>query len=109
MPTYVYRCESCGHRFDAWQHMTDEPLTACPQCEGPVHRLIFANGVVFRGGGFYSTDNRPTKAATDNGASDDGAKTDTKTDTKTETKTESTPAPAAEAPKAATPATKIKE
>ncbi len=65
MPTYVYRCENCGHRFEAWQHMTDDPLTTCPQCEGPIHRVVFPASIVFKGGGFYSTDNRPTQVATE--------------------------------------------
>jgi putative FmdB family regulatory protein len=65
MPTYVYRCENCGHRFEAWQHMTDDPLTTCPQCEGKIHRVVFPAGIVFKGGGFYSTDNRPTQVATE--------------------------------------------
>jgi putative FmdB family regulatory protein len=90
MPTYVYRCENCGHRFDAWQHMTDEPLTVCPECQGPIHRIVFANGVVFKGGGFYSTDHRPAKAASDTSASSE-SKTDTKTESAaTETKSSET-------------------
>jgi putative FmdB family regulatory protein len=69
MPTYVYRCENCGHRFEAWQHMTDDPLTTCPQCEGPVHRVLFPASIVFKGSGFYSTDNRRSQIATEPAAS----------------------------------------
>jgi putative FmdB family regulatory protein len=65
MPTYVYRCENCGHRFEAWQHMTDDPLTTCPQCEGPIHRVLFPASIVFKGSGFYSTDNRRSQIATE--------------------------------------------
>ncbi len=65
MPTYVYRCENCGHRFEAWQHMTDDPLTTCPQCEGPIHRVLFPAGIVFKGSGFYSTDSRRSQIATE--------------------------------------------
>jgi|GEM_PF-571339 len=63
MPTYVYRCKNCGHRFEAWQHMTDDPLVTCPQCEGAINRVMFANGIVFKGSGFYSTDARHAQAA----------------------------------------------
>lgn len=53
MPMYVYRCKNCGHRFEINQHMTDDPLTACPQCDGEINRIVFANGIVFHGSGFY--------------------------------------------------------
>ncbi|MBN2054665.1 zinc ribbon domain-containing protein [bacterium] len=51
MPTYEYRCESCGHQFDRWQGMSDPPLRECPKCHGPVKRLIGAgSGFIFKGG-----------------------------------------------------------
>jgi len=36
MPTYEYRCKDCGHELEAYQAFTDEPLTACPSCGGPL-------------------------------------------------------------------------
>jgi len=57
MPTYGYECKSCGHSFDAFQSMTDEPLKTCPECGKAVRRLINGGtGVIFKGGGFYVTD-----------------------------------------------------
>ena len=57
MPTYGYECKSCGHAFDAFQSMSDEPLKTCPQCGKAVRRLINGGtGVIFKGGGFYVTD-----------------------------------------------------
>ena len=57
MPTYDYECSVCGHRFEAFQKMTDEPLKKCPSCEGGVRRLIGAGcGLIFKGSGFYITD-----------------------------------------------------
>ena len=58
MPTYEYECESCGIRFERIQHFKDEPLKKCPECGGPVHRLIQPVGIIFKGSGFYITDNR---------------------------------------------------
>ena len=58
MPTYDYSCRSCGARFEAWQKMSDDPITICPTCGGPVHRILYPVGLVFKGSGFYSTDNR---------------------------------------------------
>jgi putative FmdB family regulatory protein len=110
MPTYVYQCKSCGHRFEAWQHMTDEPLTTCPQCGEAIHRVIFANGVVFKGSGFYSTDARKASevsvpaatASTDapktDAAKTDGTKSETAKSTETATKTDSSSPAAASTP-----------
>ena len=54
MPTYGYECKSCGHTFDAFQSMADEPLKTCPECGKAIRRLINGGtGVIFKGGGFY--------------------------------------------------------
>ncbi|KPL04292.1 MAG: FmdB family transcriptional regulator [candidate division Zixibacteria bacterium SM23_73_2] len=59
MPTYEYRCKKCGHRFERFQNITDEPLKACPLCSKEVERLIGCGaGIIFKGSGFYSTDYR---------------------------------------------------
>ena len=42
MPTYEYVCEKCGHRFELFQKMTEEPEKECPECNGPVRRVIGA-------------------------------------------------------------------
>jgi putative FmdB family regulatory protein len=57
MPTYEYECKSCGHNFDAFQNIKDEPLKTCPKCGKELRRLINGGtGVIFKGGGFYATD-----------------------------------------------------
>jgi putative FmdB family regulatory protein len=58
MPLYAYRCKACDHVFEKNQRMTDPPLRQCPVCAGEVRRLISNVGVVFKGSGFYITDNR---------------------------------------------------
>ncbi len=66
MPTYQYACKesACGHRFEAVQSFSDDPLTACPVCEGQVRKVFSAVGVVFKGSGFYRNDSRePAKAS----------------------------------------------
>ena len=35
MPTYEYACTACGHRLEAVQSFTDDPLTECPECGAP--------------------------------------------------------------------------
>lgn len=59
MPSYDYECISCGHRFEMFQKITDEPVKDCPECGNQVRRLIAGGmGVIFKGNGFYVTDNR---------------------------------------------------
>jgi len=61
MPNYDYECHSCGHRFEVFQSMNDAKLTDCPQesCDGIVRRLLgTGGGIIFKGSGFYLTDNR---------------------------------------------------
>ncbi len=81
MPTYEYECERCGHTFEAFQSMTDKPLRTCPECGGPVRRLIGAGaGIIFKGSGFYATDYR-SKSYTQ-GAKADAPKSASKTESK---------------------------
>ena len=90
MPTYEYECLYCNHTFEAFQRMTDEPLDSCPKCGKKVRRLIQGGmGVIFKGSGFYSTDNRsggtngskkegesaPAKSSGDSAASKDSSST----------------------------------
>lgn len=58
MPIYEYECEQCGVRFEKMQRMADAPLTDCPECEGHVHRVMQPVGIIFKGSGFYVTDNK---------------------------------------------------
>lgn len=58
MPTYEYACPKCGHEFEQFQSMRDEPLTKCPKCKkSGVKRLVGGGaGLIFKGSGFYITD-----------------------------------------------------
>ncbi len=58
MPTYEYACTDCGHRLEAVQKFSDEPLTECPECDGPLRKVYGAVGIVLKGSGFYKTDSR---------------------------------------------------
>lgn len=68
MPTYMYKCRDCGHRFEEVQGFHDDPLEICPDCGGQVQRVIGNVGVTFKGSGFYRTDSRSaSKPATASG------------------------------------------
>jgi putative FmdB family regulatory protein len=64
MPTYEYECKSCGHSFEAFQSMADDPLKICPLCGKEIRRVINGgSGVIFKGSGFYVTDNSRKSSA----------------------------------------------
>ena len=70
MPTYDYKCLDCGHSFEAFQRITEEALTSCPQCGGKVKRLIGAGaGPIFKGSGFYQTDYKNKSNSSSSGSS----------------------------------------
>lgn len=59
MPTYEYVCTKCGNSLEVVQSIHDPSLTTCPVCGDGRLRKVFGNvGVVFKGSGFYRTDNR---------------------------------------------------
>lgn len=86
MPVYVYQCDTCGMTFERRQSVTDDPVHDCPECEGQVHRVIQPVGVIFKGSGFYVTDNRaPSPIATPgNGKSAKSSTTEATSDSGTE-------------------------
>ena len=69
MPTYSYACTECDNRFDAVQAFSDDALTECPKCHGRLRKLFGSVGVVFKGSGFYRTDNRDSGKSSSNGSS----------------------------------------
>ena len=59
MPVYTYRCDNCGIQFDQKEGFNDPTMTLCPECnEESLHRVYRPVGIVFKGSGFYATDNR---------------------------------------------------
>ena len=59
MPTYEYKCDSCGHQFERQQKMSDAPVKKCPECGKPVRRLIGAVAGFVRGGSLPCNDKAP--------------------------------------------------
>jgi len=58
VPTYEYVCTSCRNHFDTVQSFSDPPLQRCELCGGELRRVFHPAGILFKGSGFYSTDNR---------------------------------------------------
>jgi putative FmdB family regulatory protein len=65
MPTYEYLCRKCGHTFEEFQSMSEDPLTRCPRChtDNLARVMGTGGGVIFKGSGFYITDYRKTGVA----------------------------------------------
>ncbi len=74
MPIYEYRC-SKGHLYERAEGFDAPSKQRCPTCGGRSRRLISMPAVIFKGSGFYSTDNRKGQAG-DNGGSGSGASSD---------------------------------
>lgn len=68
MPIYEYECTNCGLRFERHQRIADDPVKICPECAGEVRRVFHPVGVIFKGSGFYVTDNRRSSAGSDRSA-----------------------------------------
>ncbi|HEC74450.1 MAG TPA: zinc ribbon domain-containing protein [Methylophaga aminisulfidivorans] len=57
MPLYEYRCDACGHEFEALQKISDEVLVDCPSCAASqLRKLVSAAGFRLKGDGWYETD-----------------------------------------------------
>ncbi len=57
MPTYEYKCDSCGYAFEKIQSIKADPLKECPKCSKAIRRIIGSGaGIIFKGSGFYQTD-----------------------------------------------------
>jgi putative FmdB family regulatory protein len=58
MPTYEYACQSCGRHVEVFQKFSEDPLTTCEVCGGPLRKVFHPAGILFKGSGFYATDSR---------------------------------------------------
>jgi putative FmdB family regulatory protein len=83
MPVYTYRCESCGIQFDHQQSFNAANLSVCPECEEEsLHRVYRPVGIVFKGSGFYATDNRSPSGQKSERSKDEVEKTESKSEEK---------------------------
>jgi putative FmdB family regulatory protein len=91
MPTYDYKCQSCGHDWELFQSMNDSPVKSCPKCKKrKAKRLLgMGAGIIFKGTGFYETDYKKKSPEKKEGSSDSPSEKSTKE--KDSTGKESTP------------------
>ncbi|MGZ0230255.1 MAG: FmdB family zinc ribbon protein [Acidimicrobiales bacterium] len=114
MPTYDYRCSTCGIDFDVFQSFSEDTLKKCPTQKsgnspegctssgrGKVEKVFSAPGIAFKGTGFYKNDSRSGATKSDKSTSSESSKSEStksesskgdsakKSDSKSETKPKS--------------------
>jgi putative FmdB family regulatory protein len=57
MPIYEYECTTCGVHFERLQGFGDAPPRRCPQGHDAVRKVLSPPLIIFKGSGFYCTDN----------------------------------------------------
>jgi putative FmdB family regulatory protein len=91
MPIYEYECLDCGVHFDKLQRFGEPLPDTCPNGHTHVHRLLSQPAVIFKGSGFYVTDNpkngrsRPSGGGRSDDATPSASAASPKTDTDTST------------------------
>jgi len=94
VPIYEYQCSKCGEVFEAFQKITDEPLSKCKFCQGKVEKLISQSSFQLKGTGWYLTDyaKRSSSGPSEKPKADTSSEkaAETKTSTKTSTDAPST-------------------
>jgi putative FmdB family regulatory protein len=89
MPIYEYECRKCKAHTEAFQKVSDKPLTKCPKCGGRLDKRISAPAIQFKGSGWYVTD-YAGKATKGEKSESDKTTSETSTD-KTDKKKDSSP------------------
>jgi putative FmdB family regulatory protein len=83
VPVYEYRCAK-AHEYEKTESFSAPTQQRCTVCGARARRLISMPSVIFKGGGFYSTDNRrssgessaPADASVDSSSKDSSPVTD---------------------------------
>jgi putative FmdB family regulatory protein len=88
MPIYEYECLECGVHFDKLQRFGDPQPKTCPNGHKRVHRLLSQAAVIFKGSGFYVTDNGRNGRGTTSGRARGNAASGTASDTASVSKAE---------------------
>jgi len=82
VPIYEYQCSECGEIFEAFQKISDTPLSQCRYCQGRVEKLISQSSFQLKGSGWYLTDYARKSQPSDSTAAS-GSKSTAKSDKKT--------------------------
>lgn len=70
MPVYEFECTCCPSRFELKRSFNDEEPVYCPRCGGKARKLFSPVPIIFKGSGFYVTDNKGANNSTSTTPSD---------------------------------------
>lgn len=94
MARYDYRCPACDTQFEVEHPMSERPEVRCPACGEVASQVFSASGIVFKGSGFYNTDQRKgaggATSATSSSASTSSSDSSTSSDSASSAKTSDT-------------------
>ncbi|MCA9823840.1 MAG: zinc ribbon domain-containing protein, partial [Dehalococcoidia bacterium] len=77
MPIYEYQCQACKKRYELQQSFSAESTHTCEKCgKGVAKRILHAPTVVFKGSGFYATDNKPGRTPIESSSDSDSGSSD---------------------------------
>ncbi len=76
MPIYEYRCQKCAQLYEKREGFDAPARQKCPTCGGQAHRVLHAAPIVFKGSGFYVTDNRSSAPKAESEAKTEPTKTE---------------------------------
>lgn len=62
MPIYEYECQKCEKVHEVMQKFTDPPQTKCPDCGGPITKIMSRTSFQLKGSGWYVTDYKKTNS-----------------------------------------------
>jgi len=83
LPIYEYECSECSHKFELRRSFSDDSPVLCPRCECSARRVFSPVPIIFKGSGFYATDNRGNHGHSETPNSSDEAKNNDTRETKT--------------------------
>lgn len=64
MPTYDYKCPSCGNVFEKFHGMNEKLQVQCPACSTVAEKQIGMGAAIqFKGNGFYVNDYKASGAS----------------------------------------------
>ena len=77
MPIYEYGCQKCGAHTEAFQKVSDKPLTKCRSCGGKLEKQWSQTSFQLKGSGWYVTDYAGKKTPATDGKKEEAKKEST--------------------------------
>jgi putative FmdB family regulatory protein len=74
MPIYEYKCKACDLKFEVKRGFSESSGANCPDCQCQAQRIFSPVPIVFKGPGFYVTDNAAEGRNGHNSSKGDGDK-----------------------------------